>query len=382
MRRWAGLLVSTVLVLLVGCAAPTPKVNLKTGALRSGQAIALVEPPPITHYFMYSAHPGMAFGAIGGAIAGLQFEAQGKEVASLMAQQGLVPHAEIAEAFRRDLTNAGFEVRLVQGAWVMEGNTPRLDMSRVPASHDRVLVLTPSTFGFYSRGLNGNYEPSLRLRVALYGTNRQVPLYDGHHIAGLQPVGAGWVLVPPVKTQFASYQLMISQPAAMAQALRSGIDAVARSAMSDMRLAAGNTTAASSVRQPAARQEYKELAGDWRGTMKCGEYTGPGHTENPRPWTQPVTLTVDGAELVMTRGGASTNYDERLVGSIAADYTASAQGQGWMHRSPSAPWYTQASGRFEMAGASPQFVGNAMIRNVHGNVLRNCTLSLARIPAG
>jgi len=130
-----------------------------------------------------------------------------------------------------------------------------------------------------------------------------------------------------------------------------------------------------------AAVDASRVAGTWRGRMSCGEWTGPGQTANPNPWSQPVTLVVDGSNAVMTRGGAQTDYDERVSGPIAGDFSTTMQGQGAMHSSPGAPWFTQASGRFEGEGSAQRFTGTASLRNVHGNVMRSCTLSLARVPA-
>src|SRR5215218_2893285 len=110
MRLSRFFLAASAALFIAGCAAPTPKVNLATGTLRAGQTVAIVEPPPIAHYFIYYAHPGIAFGAIGGAIAAAQFHAQASEVAQLLARQGFVPHTEILDAFRRELEGAGFKV--------------------------------------------------------------------------------------------------------------------------------------------------------------------------------------------------------------------------------------------------------------------------------
>jgi hypothetical protein len=57
------------------------------------------------------------------------------------------------------------------------------------------------------------------------------------------------------------------------------------------------------------------------------------------------------------------------------------QGQGAMRSSPGTPWFTQASGRFEGEGSAQRFTGTASLRNVHGNVLRTCSLALAHVPA-
>ena len=372
MRTFRIWLASIAALLLAACAAPTPKVDLKPGALKPGQTIALVEAPPITHYFMWAAHPGMAFGAIGGLVAGAQFEAQGKEVAQLMQKEGFVPQSEITETFRRELEASGYRVELVRDAWKLDGNLFRLDVKRIPASYDRVIVLTPALLGFYSRGLTGDYAPSLRLRVALYGPDREKPLYDGHHITGLQPPGAGWILVPPVATGFSSYQLMISQPPAMAAALRKGIAAVTRSAMSELAVPGSRPAAV------AVAREVGDLSGAWHGTMKCGEYTGTGNVENPKPWTASVRMAIEGGEAVMTRGGADRDYEERIAGTIDATLQLTMQGQGHTHRMPDKPWFTNAGGRFVTANGKTRFAGEALTRTAQGVVTRTCTLQLVR----
>jgi hypothetical protein len=379
MRLFSLCLSLALAALLAGCATPTPKVNLRPGTLQAGQAIAVVEPPEIKQYWIWAPHPGMAFGMIGGAIAGAHFAARAEDIRKLMLQQGLAGHADIANTFKRELEAAGYQVEIVR-AWKMDGDRPVLDMARVDAGHRHVLVLTPAMYGFMTDGVTGNYRPTVRVRTALYGPDRTRLLYDGYHVTGMKPAGEGWIYASSIETNFTSYDTMLAQPRSMADSLRRAAGLVAKSAVRELAVPGARPIIAANTPPPGA--DVAALAGSWAGMYKCGPYTGTGHTTNPNPWTSRVALTLQDGQAVLTRGGGEANFDEKLTGTLDAGLSVALQGKGSMRATPNAFWYTEASGRFHPAGAQPRFEGNATIRDARGTVMRNCTVELTKAAAG
>jgi len=364
--------------LLAGCATPTPKVNLQAGTLKAGQTVALVESPEVVQYFIWAPHPGMAFGAIGGLVAGADFAQRADKVKQAMAAERLVPHKELTEVYRREFERAGYRV-VVVNAWKREGNTLVADLKQVGPEYDRVLVLTPALFGFMTDGVTGNYRPTMRVRAALYGPDRTRLLYDGYHVTGTQPKGDGWIYASSIETSFTSWDLMVSQPRAMAESLRQAMGLVAKSTLRDLGAPAGPSRAAPVAPAGAASAQAATVAGQWTGSLQCGPYLGAAQVDNPGPWRARVAMTVESGVVTLTRG--DSNYSETLQGELGSDLRFAASGSGATFARPNLPWTTSAEGRIDAAARPPRVHGTATVHDPKGILVRDCAIELVKSAA-
>ena len=132
--------------------------------------------------------------------------------------------------------------------------------------------------------------------------------------------------------------------------------------------------APSGTLSPAPANRY---AGRWAGRMRCGAYLGTGQTTSPEGFNAPIQMTVEGSAVLLTRGDA--NYSEELRGTINADGSVTASGQGAQLQPQSRPWTTRLQGRF-FEGAD-RFEGSGPLTSYNNTLLRQCTFDLRRTSA-
>lgn len=354
--------------LLAACAAPTPKVNLAADAIAPGQVITLIRPPEIKTFTIYAPHVGMAFGLVGGLVAGAHMASRAETVRELVIGQKLNVSDALADAVARELRAAGYRVNVQTGAWIATNGKLTPDMDKLDPSWDRVMYVAPAIVGFWANGLTGNYQPAVRVRATITGADRKRLLYDSHHVTGIELKGDGWILVPSAGEGFASFDALIARPPATAASLRQGIDQVARSIARDM---AGTRSATAPVAAPSpvAAQPFSGL---WSGAYRCGAYLLRHQVDNPNSWTVPVRMRVEGARVTMERGDA--NYQETLTGTIAADSSVALQGRGALYRTANQPWMASLAGSF----AGDSFTAFGTLAGLDGAVSRECKVELAR----
>lgn len=248
--RWFAMLLAVVAVLLLpGCATYSPKVALQPGTLVPGQTITLVRVPEVKIYKLHAMHPAMVLGMVGRLAALAHMESRAEELRLMMIGQKVAAHEVLADVLARDLEGAGFKVRQHSVSWTEnEWGAPEPDLSKLPPSHQRVLVVAPALVGFWSQGLNGNYQPAVRVRATLYGTDRSQPLYDAHHATGLALEAGDWVDVPPGGAGYTDFSALTAQPSATAALLKYSIALVARSVVRD--LTGAGQTASGKPRPP------------------------------------------------------------------------------------------------------------------------------------
>jgi hypothetical protein len=220
---------------LSGCATYSPKVELLPGALAPSQPITLVRAAEVKVYRLHALHPAMFLGMVGRVAALAHMETRAEELRKLMVAQKLAAHEVLTDVLARELEAAGFKVRQASVRWTEdEWGEPRADLSQLGPSHPRVLVVAPALVGFWSQGVNGNYQPAVRVRATLYGPDRTKPLYDGHHATGLALAGADWVDVPPGGEGYATFAALTAQPSATAASLKYSVALVARSVVREL----------------------------------------------------------------------------------------------------------------------------------------------------
>jgi hypothetical protein len=371
MRQACRFLLASLVLLLAACAAP-PRVSLAPGALQTSQSITIVVPPEPQALFFYGFHPGMAFGAVGGAIAGAQFAQTGESLSASMRSQGLSPHAALARSVQRELGAAGYTVRTASVPWSDAGpanREPRLQ--QLGPEHQRVLVLNPRQVGFASFGLTQPYRPVVRMTATLYGTDRARPLYAGAVQTGYNIDQEGWIKVPPGSIDFNLQSDLLAQPARAADAFRDGVARVARATVQDM---VGSQPALASPRAPATRDgPAPEAAREYAGSLRCAAYEGAGRVDSPGPWVAPVQVRVSGVQATMHRGDGK--YSESLTGRVSGS-DLRLEGRGAMNATPMAYWVTRVWGAFSPDGGG--FDGKAELADPRGSLLRRCTVDLVR----
>ena len=223
-------------LLLGACAStPPPRIDIAPGALVPGQAITLIHAPAVRHYFVYAPHVGMAFGAIGGAVARAHMDSRGETLRELMAAQNLMIDVTLTEAFRRELENAGYRVQVHAVAWKDVKGAATLNPEEIHPAYERVLVVTTGAVGFGSDGFTDPFYPMVRGRAVLYGTDRRKPLYEAPFAGGKSPAGETWVRWVDEGPGFSDYETLIARPAETAAALRQAAEQAAKAVVQDMR---------------------------------------------------------------------------------------------------------------------------------------------------
>jgi hypothetical protein len=223
-------------LLLGACAAPPPpRVGMAPGALAPGQSITLIHAPAVRHYFVYAPHLGMAFGAIGTAVARAHMESRGEALRQLMAGQDLMIDVTLTEAFRRELEGAGFRVQVHAIAWRDAKGAAMFDPRELSPSYERVLVIMTGAVGFGSDGFTDPFYPMVRGRAVLYGADRGKPLYEAPFAGGKPPAGETWVRGADAGPGFPDYESLIARPAETAAALRRAAEQAAQAVVRDMR---------------------------------------------------------------------------------------------------------------------------------------------------
>src|SRR5437763_2659037 len=213
----------------------------------------------------------MAFGAIGGAIAGAQFEQTGNSLMAAVRSQGVLPHETLARALQHELEAAGYSVRIATVSWTDASPVDRLPrLQELGPGHQRVLVLNPRQIGFASFVVTHPYRPLVRLTASLYGPDRSKPLYAGALETGYDIEHSGWTAVPAGPIAMQTQSDLLAEPARIAEALRDALARMAQATTRDLLGARAATAAGAPV--PVAGVPSAVPPGDYAGSLRCGAY--------------------------------------------------------------------------------------------------------------
>ncbi|MBX3654399.1 MAG: hypothetical protein KF686_09445 [Ramlibacter sp.] len=233
MKRIGLWIVMVCAALLTACAGPQ-KINMPPNTLARGQSITVVEVPPVKTYFVYAPHIGMAFGAIGGAIAGADMQTRAGKIGAIMQSQKVEVDQIMTRGIVRDLEAAGYQVKVMHGAWTEKDGGHVIDLEKLDPSLERVLVVTPRIVGFAADGMTENYQPTVWVVASLMGRDRKTPLYQGFHSTGWKPKLGEWSYIEPRTAGVPNFEGLLNKPVDTARLLEQAAETVAKSVSSDL----------------------------------------------------------------------------------------------------------------------------------------------------
>jgi hypothetical protein len=229
--RGKGLIAALAVTALVGCATPE-KVAFNKEAANTIESVTIVLPPEPKKFTVSNlAHPGIMFGAIGGAIAAADQANKENKFSKAAAAEKFAFSAALGKAIGENLSAAGYKVKFHEGQWEEKNGKPVLAVETIPADFDIVLVITPSLVGYVSSG--GDYQPTINAVVTLLARDRKTLLYRGYHSTGWHPAG-DWRHTKATRT-FRNFDALMAQPKESTDALALSAAAISLSIAEDLR---------------------------------------------------------------------------------------------------------------------------------------------------
>ena len=231
-----------VAVLLVaGCATSVPTQALNEESANAVRTVAVIVPPdPLEYAVFMNGHPGLAFGLIGGAIAGADQVQKSKQYTVAVQSAKFSLSGTLGQAMVEKLTAAGYEARLEQGPWELEegalAKRYRLQFDRIQSDADAVLVVMPVFVGYMAASPVSPYLPTVRVFARLLAKDRKTDLYRGAHFVGAQPTfGEGWKKSADLAAKFSTFDTLIAQTGESVQALHASVQAISLHIAQDLR---------------------------------------------------------------------------------------------------------------------------------------------------
>jgi hypothetical protein len=225
----------TLLVALAGCAA-APKQALDQEAAKNIRKIAVVEArEPVKYVALNFGHPGMLFGAIGGAIAGASMEDNGTKLTSALRAKEFGISKRLTDKTAETLAALGYEVVRVPDVREVKHDKIVLDYRNVHTDADAILNVTPTLVGYIStRGFN-DYVPALGVIVELVsrGKDEVNRLYQDRF---MEPSAGNWIHVPaPNNYRYSNVDELINQSVDAGARLLVGAELVGERLAKDLR---------------------------------------------------------------------------------------------------------------------------------------------------
>lgn len=219
---------------LSACAS-VPKQALDQGAARKIGKIALVDArDPAKYTVLNFGHPGMLFGAIGGAAAGADMETKGTQFTGAVRTKGLDVAARLSEKIAQNLSRNGYQVHRAAAAWEQKDGKQVLNYKAIQTDADAILNVTPTMVGYVSTHGFNSYIPAVGVIAEMVGKNGSDVLYRELFMYGWEPSAGQWVHLPaPESSRFGSFQELMEHSAAAGAALIAGADAVSERVAKD-----------------------------------------------------------------------------------------------------------------------------------------------------
>jgi hypothetical protein len=233
--RGKALLAALAAIALVGCATPE-KVAFNQETAGAIDSVTIVVPPePKKYTVLNTAHAGMLFGAIGGAIAAMDQLNKEEKFYKVAQSAKLSVSAALAKATKERLTAAGYTVKVQEGVWEEKDGKWVLQTEKLPAELGAVLVIAPTVVGYVATFAEGtHYLPTIHAGAKLLDKDRKTTLYQGFHSTGWQPASDAWRHTKAQKT-FPNFDALMAQPKVSTAALELSAEAIAVSIAEDLR---------------------------------------------------------------------------------------------------------------------------------------------------
>jgi hypothetical protein len=232
LARGKALLAAFAASALAGCATPE-KVAFKQDAAAAIETVTIVvAPEPKKYTVLNLAHPGMLFGAIGGAIAAADQANKENKFSKLAQSEKFSVTAALATATEQKLVAAGYRVDVQQGHWEEKDGKYVLQAEKIPAQAGHVLVILPSVVGYVATA--AYYQPTIHAVASLLDKDRKTVLYKGFHSTGWQPMGEAWRHTK-VDRKFPDFDALMAEPKESSPALYLSAEAISASIAEDLR---------------------------------------------------------------------------------------------------------------------------------------------------
>jgi hypothetical protein len=223
---------------LIGCASThIQKVDTSPEALAPIKTIAVIRPHALKRYAVVNLMPmsGMAFGAIGGAIAYRNQVSKEKSLKNVLENKCQTFPNIFADAIAGNLAADGYQTTTEDGPWE---ETPdgkgKIDFEKIQSQADAVLVVTPALVGFVTESSFADYKPTINAVATLLGKDRKQIIYQGYHSSGWKPRGDAWTSSEP-KKRFSNFDALLADPSQSADALNDAARAIASRIGADLK---------------------------------------------------------------------------------------------------------------------------------------------------
>jgi hypothetical protein len=233
------ILACTLLLALAGCAS-APKQALDKTAAQSIRTIAVVEAREPSKYVTWNfGHPGMMFGAIGGAIAGASMEDNATKFTNKLRARQFEVSKRLSDKTAAKLAASGYRVVRVPDVREIKNDMIILDYKKIDTEADAILNVTPTMVGYISTHGFNDYIPALGVYVELVdsgnGKHEVSRLYQDRFMFGWEPSAGGWTHVPsPANFSYANFDDLMNRSDAAAAGLLAGAELIADKLASDI----------------------------------------------------------------------------------------------------------------------------------------------------
>jgi hypothetical protein len=229
-------IVIVLVMALMGCAQVPQKQAYDYAAASHVKRVVIVNDPDQERYeATMVAHPGLAFGLIGGAIAGADMHTKGTRLTEALVPGQTRLQQRLGDVLSQALGGAGYESTL----FVLPKNTRDDDMLMIsrtkgPAG-DAVLTLR-FTGSYIAAGSTSDYFPNLRLRAILADANSGKVLYRTFLSYGqADPATPSVHFASDESYRFSTIDALIADPAKARQGLIAGLETMARQLAADLK---------------------------------------------------------------------------------------------------------------------------------------------------
>jgi hypothetical protein len=228
-----------IFALLSGCASVSQQAFQRPSdkPLKKIAFIKIPEPP--IYYAMDWGNPGMMFGAIGGAIAGAQINAETKQFNDMVSSTGQLKAEIFYDRLSSDLQRLGYEIIPVE--------VPREEPGKLLESYDGLsqsnadaildVVIAPMGIGYSTVNLfERDFRPDVRINVNLISRYSKGVLYAKSFMYGYHnPFMSATDLDAPESYFFKDFDTLMANKDKSIEGLKLGLTTVADQIATDLK---------------------------------------------------------------------------------------------------------------------------------------------------